>query len=112
MNELELVELFQSKVRIAFADAKRAHDCIFDSNISDIVAISYLNKAIAEFGACDSLYYSCYPVLERDEYEAIYHQFSIFSCEMLRNIETSHSHQWTDIEFQELAKLVKFSAFN
>lgn len=111
MDNVKLIEVFKTMVRKSHLDAKTAHDCIFDEKSSTETALSYLNKAISEHCCCESLYYSKFDELARYEYEEYSHQFETFSNELLRNVRTNHSHQWTDIEFERLNELFENSAF-
>ena len=111
MDHFELIEVFKRLVRSSFNDARIAHDCIFDENCSTEIALAYLNKAISEHCCCDSLYYAKYDQLERGEYEDYSHQFDTFASELLTNVRTKHSHQWTSIEFEKLKDIFEYSAF-
>ena len=112
MDTLELIDIFKKYVRLSFRDAHYAHDCIFDDNCSVEVALAYLNKAIAEHCSCDSLYYAQYECLARGEYEDYSHQFDVFANELLNNVRTNHSHQWTSIEFERLKEIYDYSVFS
>jgi len=41
--------------------------------------------------------------------EQVLHQFEVFVNELIRNVNTDHNHQWTDIEYVSLVK--KLSAY-
>lgn len=41
----------------------------------------------------------------------LFYQFSVYAHEFLTNVETDHSHQWTDIEFNKLHDIFDSSAF-
>ena len=112
MNTFELIEIFKNYVRSSFYDARYAHDCIFDENCSVEIALAYLNKAIAEHCCCDSLYYAQYENLGRGEYEDYSHQFEVFTDELLNNVRTNHSHQWTNLEFEKLKEIYDNSVFS
>lgn len=112
MDALDLIEVFKDFVRSSFIDAQMAHDCIFDEKCSTEIALAYLNKAIAAHYRCDSLYYAKFDQLERGEYENYSQRFEIFASELLTNVRTNHSHQWTDIEFQKLKDVFDYSAFS
>lgn len=112
MDTYELIEIFKNLVRSSFYDARNAHDCIFDENCSVEIALAYLNKAISEHCCCDSLYYAQYDQLCRGEYEEYSHQFDVFANELLNNVRTNHSHQWTNIEFEKLKDIYEYSAFS
>jgi uncharacterized protein involved in tolerance to divalent cations len=107
-----IFDKFKTMVRLAMISARKANDCIFKSNISVFVATAHLNKAISYMTAASSLYYSRYDILERQEFEEILHQFDVFSSELLENVETDHSHQWTSIEFDRLDEIFKNSPFS
>mgnify|MGYP001028467622 FL=1 len=112
MNTLELIGVFKKHVRTSFYDARTAHDCIFDESSTVEIALAYLNKAIAEHCFCESLYYSRHDQLERNEYEDYSVQFESFAEELLTNVRTAHSHQWTDIEFERLKEIYDNSVFS
>lgn len=112
MNNFELINVFKNHVRTSFYDACTAHDCIFDESSTVEIALAYLNKAIAEHCFCESLYYSRHDQLERGEYEDYSVQFESFAEELLSNVKTSHSHQWTDIEFERLKEIYDNSVFS
>ena len=112
MNPSELIDIFKNHVRSSFYDARDAHDCIFDEKCPVEIALAYLNKAISEHCCCDSLYYAQYDSLGRGEYEDFSHQFDVFANELLTNVRTNHSHQWTDIEFQKQKEIYDNSVFS
>lgn len=110
-NDLSLIEKFKSLMQQAMLYAQYSHDFIFDDSVEDSVAIAYLNIAASKFAAAESLYYSCFNILERDEAESIFHIFDVYMVEMLTNHKTEHSHQWTDIEYNRLKDAFDSSAF-
>lgn len=110
-KELELIENFKTLMRHAMLYAEYAHDFVFDEETDITVAVAYLNVAASKFASAESLYYSCIDVLERPEAEKILHCFDSFMNELLTNVRTKHSHQWTDIEFQRLKDAFDYSAF-
>lgn len=95
---------YKRMIKRAMADAKYAHDLIFDEK-KFTAALAYLNSSIAKFSAAEALCYAQYDELNCSDIDAVFHQFQVFSNEMLRNIRTDHSHQWTDIEYQRLVEL-------
>lgn len=110
-DEFKLIENFKTLVRHAMVFAQKAHDFVFDDGTSDIVAVSYLNIAASKFSAAESLYYARYELLERHEAEELFRLFDVFMSELLNNVRTNHSHQWTDIEFIHLKECFDCSAF-
>lgn len=112
MNEdLTLIENFKTLMRHAMIYAQHSHDFVFDENVDNSVAISYLNVAVSKFAAAESLYYSRIDVLERYEAEEIFRLFDVYMREILTNHRTEHSHQWTDIEFTRLKECFDYSVF-
>jgi len=110
-EELHIIENFKTMMRRSMMYAQDSHDYIFDEDVEDSVAISYLNIAASKFAAAESLYYSRFEILERNEAEEIFHLFDVYMCELLTNYRTSHSHQWTDIEFTRLKEYFDDSVF-
>ena len=80
-NDLSLIEKFKSLMQQAMLYAQYSHDYIFDDSVEDSVAITYLNIAASKFAAAESLYYSCFNILERDEAESIFHIFDVYMVE-------------------------------
>ncbi len=110
-KELEYIENFKSLMRTAMRYAQKAHDFIFDNSVDDLIAVSYLNAAISKFSSAEAFYYSQLEFLERQEAEDIFRLFDTFANELLNNVRTKHSHQWTDIEFEKLKETFDYSAF-
>lgn len=110
-EDLELIDSFKKLIQYAMRYAKYAHDFIFDEKTDNMVAVSYLNIAAAKFAAAESLYYARFEILQRDEAEDIFHLFEVFMSELLTNVKTDHSHQWTDIEYERLNECFENSAF-
>lgn len=108
---LALIENFKTLVRNAMIYAEHSHDFIFDDDVDNAIAVSYLNIASSKFAAAEALYYSCIDVLERYEAEEIFRLFETYMHELLTNYRTLHSHQWTDIEFIRLKEFFDCSAF-
>lgn len=113
MSEIDfaLIENFKTLVRNAMIYVEKSHDYIFCDKKDASIAIAYLNIAASKFAAAEALYYSRFEVLERDEAEKIFHLFDVYMNELLTNVHTAHSHQWTDIEYNNLKDTFDFSAF-
>lgn len=110
-NDFSLIEKFKSLMQQAMLYAQYSHDYIFDNAIEDSIAVAYLNIAASKFAAAESLYYSCFDILERGEAENIFCIFDTYMAEMLTNHKTKHSHQWTDIEYNRLKDAFDSSVF-
>lgn len=97
-----------------FIQANYCHKTLFKSEMTDndqtknlnlMCSLAYLTEAHTLFTTAkifisenkDTL--GCYL-----EFDNFIHQFFVFNKEVLDNIRTNHSHQWSDIEFRELAK--------
>ena len=98
-----------SIIKLAYYSSEKAHTILFkDSNNTqnELVSSTYLNKAISYMCSAKSIYICNYELLERDEIENIFSKFDAFESEFLSNISSNHSHQWTDIEFDDFKESV------
>lgn len=111
MNQLEMIEIFKSFVTSAMQYAIKSHETLFNEDCDISVSLAYLNAAISRFSSAEALYYAQFDKLEREEAEDLFHQFNVYTDEFLTNVETDHSHQWTDIEFNKLNDIFESSAF-
>lgn len=111
MESTELIETFKHFVASGMRYAIKSHDVLFKKECDISVPLAYLNAAISRFSSAEALYYAQFEILQRGEAEDLFHRFSEYSNEFLRNVETEHSHQWTDIEFNRLYEVFDSSAF-
>lgn len=88
-----------------------AHKEVFKDEPYIPIVLGYLNSATSYFTAAESLYYSCNDIKEDNSLPEVFHCFKVFEEELLENIRTNHSHQWTDIEFQRLREAFMSSTF-
>lgn len=97
-----------------FRSAYNAHETLFsiefdttDSRRQELISCSlaFLSEAYTTFQNIRIL--TITEDEDRSEFEDCYNQFSTFNNEMLNNVKTDHSHQWTDIEFREFANAFK-----
>lgn len=89
-------------IRDAYLASSNAHEQLFKDSHSkenELVSALYLNEAISLMAAAKAVYISDHETLENMEVDDLFHLFDVFKTEYLRNVSTSHSHQWTDIEF-------------
>lgn len=111
MDQFELIEDFKHFVASAMHYAIKSHETLFKDECDISVSLAYLNAAISRFSSAEALYYAQFENLQRGEAEDLFHQFSVYANEFLNNVETDHSHQWTDIEFNKLKDIFDSSAF-
>lgn len=111
MEPMELIETFKHFVASAMRYAIKSHDTLFKEECDISIPLAYLNASISRFSSAEALYYAQYEILQREEAEDLFHQFKVYSNEFLTNVETDHSHQWTDIEFNKLYDIFDSSAF-
>lgn len=103
-NNLD-IEKFQEISRAFIVDVlhsvEASHEKAFEGERerNDLIAGILLNNAISAANSLKTLYYQN-PNFEHDEFEAFFNGFNVYKQELLRNIKTGHSHQWTDIEFR------------
>ena len=101
--ELRQMEFIKRSLLSAYIESKTADDILFKNNINEhdqIIASLFINKAISIMSSCKAVYYSNIGKLENSEVEKIFHSFDTYENEFLTNVSTQHSHQWTNIEFE------------
>ena len=106
---LQQIEFIKRTIREALETSKTCNEILFKDSFNktnELVAATYLNKAISLISSVKSIYYSNLAELENNEVEGILFQFDTYSSEFLNNLSTDHSHQWTDIEFEKFKELV------
>ena len=106
----EKVEQIKILIKDSYYASKEARDLVFkeyDNKQNQIIASSFINKAISLISAAKAIYYSDLENLERIEINEIFNQFDIFESEFMSNYSTDHSHQHTDIEFNQFKEAVE-----
>lgn len=106
---VRLVEIAKSLIKETFFYAQDAHEFLFKdypNEKNEFISGILLNRAISSYGCLKSFYYSNLNELEDSRVEDILHKFDIFSNEFLNNLSSSHSHQWTNIEFEAFKESV------
>lgn len=106
------IEYIKRSIKRCYLEAKRSDDILFrDSEYknasNEIIAVSYLNKAISIMESCKAVYFSCIEELENSTVEHIFDKFEIYSHEVLNNFSIDHSHQWSNIQFDEFKDSVE-----
>lgn len=99
---LKKIEYIKKTISSGLRASEQAHKILFKDSRNkqnEIIAATYLNKAISLMSLAKSIYISDLEELERSEVEDIFRHFDVFESEFLENLSTDHSHQWTDIEF-------------
>ena len=94
-------EISRSFVIEIIYSAQDSHKAAFkeERERNDLIAGIMLSNAISTNNSMKGLYYQN-PDFEHQEFEAFFAGFDIYKNELLTNIRTGHSHQWTDIEFR------------
>lgn len=92
----------------AIISARNSHKKAFGDNREhdDLTAGIWLNDATSSVNTLKSIYHQD-PDNERNEFDEFFHSFSVYKSELLRNISSGHSHQWTDIEYNKMIKSAK-----
>ncbi len=111
MNSELLIKKFKKLMCQGMLYAKYAHDFIFEETVDNEVAVSYLNVAVSKFSAAEALYCSQLDILECHEAEELFCLFNTFMNELLNNVRTNHSHQWTSIEYENFKRAFDYSTF-
>ena len=99
-----------SKKAMHFADM--AHEAIFKEPRDNAVITGFLNAAGTEIVVARSLYLNHHDELEHDDIDEFFYRFSVFVNEVLTNIAENHSHQWSDIEFNNLQEAYQNSVLS
>lgn len=91
--------------------SKYSHDIVFrgDREKDDILAGIFINDA-SSYSNTAKMYYLLNPDFEREEFDNLFNSFETYRGEILDNIRTKHSHQWTDIEYLKFAESAKLLA--
>jgi len=88
----------------AFANAQYAHDEIFKTNPRESVIVGHLSIASSYMNSARAIYSCNLDTFEQDEIDNFFSQFDVFIKEVMTNIRTDHSHQWSNIEFEKLSE--------
>jgi hypothetical protein len=103
-NKVESIKLL---IRESAWAIKEGHKILFKDNddindrTNEVIASTFVNKAISLMNTAKAVYISDYENLAHTEIENIFAKFSLLESEFLENLKINHSHQWTDIQFQE-----------
>lgn len=117
-------ELFESKkdmlsqlVLNGFWAADYAHKTLFKSVFAEeqsitqeklTCSLAYLTEAHSTFLAIKIFVFENENLFgDRYEFQELLHQFTTFNNEVLTNVRTNHSHQWSDIEFRTFVEKFK-----
>lgn len=101
-------EIFKERARRlvygTFFAAEKAHKYAFkdDREKYDVIAGLHINNASSQLYALDAIC-AVNEDGQRQEFNDFINTFDTFKTEILNNISTGHSHQWTDIEFRRFA---------
>ncbi|MTN81034.1 hypothetical protein GMB34_07220 [Turicibacter sanguinis] len=105
------IEHIKQMITVLYFEAKKAHDYIFQEELpprlkqnQEIIAGILLNKAIASYNSLHSFYYCNIEDCKDERIEDTLFRFDCFANEVLTNISTDHSHQWSNIEFERFKK--------
>lgn len=97
-----LKQEFKLLILNGYYNAQTAHSAIFKDDGSyqpdNPVIIGYLAIANSYINAAKAVYI-CNTELSRQEFDDFFSEFSAFSDEVMSNIRTDHSHQWSNIHF-------------
>lgn len=86
----------------SFYSKKSSSSKSSSSRECEFISCILLNNAISSYTCCRSFYYSNIEFLEDTRADLFLHKFKTFSNEFLENVKTNHSHQWTNLTFEEL----------
>lgn len=104
------IEYLKKLLKKSLRVSSTAHEILFKDSFdkqNQLIAATYLNKAISLISEAKAIYISNIEQLERSEVKEIFHCFDVFESEFLNNLSTNHSHQWTDIEFVKFKESIE-----
>ena len=97
-----------------FVSAIHSHKELFNSVFNDndtqklTIALAYLNESHNYYVNAETLLTDNVELFDaRSEFEDFFHCFHVYNKEVLTNIRTDHSHQWSDIEFRTFVESFK-----
>ena len=97
-----------------FVSAMHSHKTLFKSVLSDdepkilAIALAHLNESHNYHLNAETFLVDNVELFgERNEFESLFHRFSVYNDELLTNARTNHSHQWSDIEFRNYVESFK-----
>lgn len=90
-----------------FNYASHAHSEIFSGKEREAVIVGYVSLASSFIQSAKAMYACNYAAAGRDEFDEFFHEFGVFANEVMTNIRTDHSHQWSDIQFGRLKEKYK-----
>lgn len=104
----------KSLVYRGFVSAIYSHKTLFKAVLSDsqnqdlTIALAYLNEAHNLHVNAETFVINNVELFgERNEFELLFQRFSVYNDELLTNVRTDHSHQWSDIEFRSYVDAFK-----
>lgn len=103
-NEEQAKKILKNEMLCFMIDAEKAKEMIF-SNTSDKIlkCLAILTRASNHLAYAKSVYQFGIDD-KRETIDEVFHAADVFINEITTNISTDHSHQWTSIEFTNLAK--------
>ncbi|MBX8942546.1 hypothetical protein RKS58_02445 [Lysinibacillus capsici] len=97
-----------------FISAMHSHKTLFKTLYTEnsthgmAIALAYLTEAHNYYVNAQTLLIDNVELLgERNEFDELFHRFSVYNKEFLTNARTDHSHQWSDIEFRDFVESFK-----
>lgn len=103
-KEQELIKILQGQMLCFMFDARESVKLIFsDYQDKEIRCLAILTRAINYLAYSKSIYNIGIDD-HRDDIDNVLTKADIFIKEITNNIATNHSHQWSDIQYRELAK--------
>lgn len=105
-SSIFLIEELKKMFRLAYFASSEAHELLFvdiadRTRENEVIAGLHINKAISIMYSARSIYINNIDELEHNDVDTIFSKFDIFESEVLTNIRTNHSHQWSDIEYRQ-----------
>lgn len=97
---------------LVYLYSKQAHDAIFKDDRNEAAVVGYLNAASSQYAIAKSIYVNNIEDFWRPDIDKFFECFTTYMNEVLRNVDTKHSHQWSDIEYNNLDEAFHRSALS
>lgn len=91
---------FKVMIINGFKNANYAYEEIFSDRKNESITIGHLSIANSYISSAQAVYI-CNSILCHPNIDEFFDRFSILSDEVMDNIRTNHSHQWSSIQFRK-----------
>lgn len=98
----DIYQKLDSLIVPAYFSSKDAHELCFkehNNKTNEILAGIRMSEAMSYISTAEAIYFENKNLVESLYFDELFFKFHVFKKEIINNIVTDHSHQWTNIEF-------------